>query len=187
MMKKRKKRAGFTLVELMLAVSLSVMVFAALGLLLNKSFSLWKESTAHWRLTQYARISRERILCGITNFPAGGVTNLPGLLAASNVVVKTDAGWTVIEYRHIAESGTVYQIRGWPGAAKDKNLEIRRGSTAWAYGLGRGIQAPNVKVDMFSATASNHVVTIIYRLQLPTAGKTLYQWQTITTSLLNED
>ena len=187
-MNRRNNRAGFTLVELMLAMSISIMVFAAMGLLLNKSFSLWKQSTGHWRLTQYARLSRERILCGITNFPAGGVTNLPGLLAASNLLIKVDSGWTVIEYCHIAESGTVYQIRGWPGEASDKDLQIRRGSSAWAYGLSKGATAPDVKVDMFSATETNHVVSIIYRLRLSAVGKTpLYQWQTITTSLLNED
>ena len=183
----RKNRAGFTLVELLLAVSISIVVFAAMGLLLSKCFSLWKDSTARWRLSQYARISRERILSGITNNVYGGATNLTGLLSASNVVVKVADGYTVVEYGRIDDTHNAYQIRGWPGDASDKHIQIRRGDTDWVYALGLGSSVPEIKVDRFTASVSNHVVTIAYRLGLSAAGKTFYQPQTIITSLLNEE
>jgi hypothetical protein len=187
MITRRKNRTGFTLIELLLAVSISIMVFAAMGLLLSKCFSLWKDSTAQWRLSQYARISRERILSGVTNTVFGGVTNLTGLLSASNAVVTAAEGYTVIEYGRMLDPGIVYQIRGWPGEATDKHLQIRRGSSAWVYGLSSGSADPEIKVDLFTASYISNVVTITYRLQLSAAGKTFYQPQTIITSLLNEE
>ena len=188
MINRRKNRTGFTLVELLLAVSVSIMVFAAMGMLLSKCFSLWKGATANWRLAQYARISRERILSGVTNCVIEGATNQTGLLSASNAVVTTwGSGWTVVQYGRMAEPGVVYQIRGCPSEATDKDLQIKRGSDDWVYGLSTGTNAPDIKVDLFSASASNHIVTISYRLQLSAAGQTFYQWQTITTSLLNEE
>ncbi|MEI7850870.1 MAG: prepilin-type N-terminal cleavage/methylation domain-containing protein [Kiritimatiellales bacterium] len=182
-----KNRTGFTLVELLLAVSLSIMVFAAMGLLLSKCFSLWKDSTAQWRLSQYARISRERILSGVTNYVSGGVTNLTGLLAASNAVVTADAGYTTIAYNLATETGVLYQIRGWPGESSDKHLQIKRQGSDWVYALSSGSAAPEIKVDLFSASYFSNVVTISYRLQSSVAGKPVYQPVRITTSLLNEE
>lgn len=158
-----------------------------MGLLVGKCFSLWKDSTAHWRLSQYARISRERILSGITNKVSGGVTNLTGLLSASNAVVTAELGYTVINYGRMDEGSMVYQIRGWPGENENKHLEIRKGSADWVYALSSGSSEPDIKVDCFTASVTNHVVTIVYRLQLSAAGKNFYQKQTIITSLLNED
>lgn len=187
MKSRRKNRTGFTLVELLLAVSLSIMVFAAMGLLLSKCFSLWKDSTAQWRLSQYSRISRERILSGITNRVSGGATNLTGLLSASNAVVEVGEGYTTVEYGRMDDPGAVYKIRGWSGQSDSKHLEIKREPDAWVYALSSGRAEPAIRVDMFNASTSNHVVTITYRLQLSTAGKTFYQPQTIITSLLNEE
>jgi type II secretory pathway pseudopilin PulG len=188
MKNRRKNRTGFTLVELLLAASISIMVFAAMGMLLSKCFSLWKQSTAQWRLSQYARISRERILSGITNVAiSDGAMNLTGLLSASNAVVTADGGYTVINYGRMTEGSTVYQIRGWQGEANNTHIQIRRASSAWVYALGSGTNEPEIKVDSFTALATNHVVTITYRLRLQAAGKTFYQPQTIITALLNED
>jgi type II secretory pathway pseudopilin PulG len=192
MKNRRKNRVGFTLIELLLAVSLSIMVFAAMGLLLSKCFSLWKQSTAQWRLSQYSRISRERILSGVTNVViSGGATNLTGLLSASNAVVTAEWGFTVIRYGRMAETNMVYEIRGWPGESTNTHLQARRRTDSstnnWVYLLSSGSAEPEIKVDLFTALATNHVVTITYRLQLQAAGKTFYQPQTIITALLNED
>jgi hypothetical protein len=186
MISRRKDSAGFTLVELLLAVSLSIMVFAAMGMLLTKCFSLWKDSTAHWRLTQYARISRERILSGVTTCVLNGATNLTGLLSATNADITASSGYTVIGYGRVEEPGVVYQIRGWTGEADNKNLQIKAGASGWVYALGSGTNEPDIKVDSFTASAIDHVVTIAYRLRLSAAGRTFYQQQTITTALLNE-
>jgi len=186
MMNRRKNKVGFTLVEVLLATSVSIMVFFSMGMLLTKCFSLWKDATANWRLAQYARISRERILCGFVNYVSGGVTNQTGLLSATNAVVTTDSGWTYIQYSRI-DDPVVYQIRGWLSSADDKDMQLKRGFSVWVYGLSSGSTAPEIKVDLFSATVTNDVVTIMYRLGLPSAGKTFYQQQTITTSLLNQE
>jgi hypothetical protein len=186
-MNRQKNRAGFTLVELLLAVSLSVMVFFAMGTLLTKCFSLWKDATAHWRLAQVARISRERILCGVTNFVSGGVTNLTGILSASNAVITLDSGWSVIGYGRADEPSVLYQIRGWPGEGDDKNIQLRRGVASWVYGQSSGAAEPDIKIDSFTSSISNNIVTITYRLRLSAAGKTFTQPHTIYTSLINSE
>lgn len=182
-----EKQTGFTLVEVLLAASVAIMVFLAMGLVLSKSFSLWKDATAHWQLAQYARISRERILCGFTNNVSGGSTNLAGLLSASNAVVTINSGWDYISYNKLDETDVVYQVRGWPDEADDKNIQLRKGSASWVYGQSTGSDEPGVKVDKFSASVSNDLVTIIYRLRLSSAGKTFTQWQTINACLVNKE
>lgn len=186
-MKLHVKNGGFTLVEVMLAVSISVMVFFAMGMVLSKCFSLWKDATANWRLAQYARISRERILCGVTNYVAGGATNQTGLLSASNAVITLSAGWSIIEYSRLDEPGVAYQIRGWSDTADDKNIQIRRGAADWVYGQSSGSAQPEIKVDSFTAAASNDIVIISYRLRTSIAGRTFTQPQTISAWLVNRE
>jgi hypothetical protein len=185
-MNRKKNKTGFTLVEVLLAVSISIMVFFAMGMLLSKCFSLWKDATANWRLAQYARISRERILSGFTNSVLIGITNQTGLLSATNAVVTSVSGETVLEYGREGEL-SMYQIRGWAGEADDKHIQMRKGTSAWVYGLSPGSAEPEIKVDSFTAIATNDLVTIVYRLKFFSAGKMFTQWQTITTSLLNQE
>lgn len=185
-MNRKTNRTGFTLVEVLLAVSISVMVFAAMGMLLNRCFSLWKDATAHWRLAQVARISRERILCGVINYVSGTSTNLTGLLSATNIVISLDSGWQTLSYNRANESN-LYMVRGWQGEAADKDIQLRKGSSDWVYGQGSGSAAPEVKVDLFTASVTNDIVTISYRLLFSAAGKTFVQPQTISISLLNKE
>jgi hypothetical protein len=186
-MKIRTQRAGFTLVEILLSVSISVMVFFAMGILLTKCFSLWKDATANWRLAQYARISRERILCGVTNNVSGGVTNLTGLLSATNAVIASDSGWSSVSYGRIGETGVVYTIRGWPLEADDKHIQLRRGVASWVYAQSSGTAEPEAKIDTFTAVLTNNILTVSYRLQLSAAGKTFMQPHTIQTYLINKE
>jgi prepilin-type N-terminal cleavage/methylation domain-containing protein len=186
-MKHSTNRAGFTLVEVLLAVSISVMVFAAMGVLLGKCFSLWKDATAHWRLAQVARISRERILCGVVPYAFGGITNLTGLLSATNVVLSMDSGWQTLAYQREGESAVFYTVRGWPGTADDKDIQLRKDVSPWVYGQSSGSAVPDVKVDSFAVSTSNDLITISYRLKLTAAGQTFTQPQTISASLVNEE
>lgn len=186
-MKRNTDRAGFTLVEVLLAVSISIMVFFAMGTVLNKCFSLWKDATANWRLAQYARISRERILFGVTNSISGGVTNRTGLISATNAVITTPSGWSTVSYGRLDEPGTLYEIRGWPSAGDDKHVQLRRGGAAWVYAQTAGSSEPEVKIDSFLASITNDVVTISYRLRLSSAGRTFTQPHTIQTYLINKE
>lgn len=182
-MKRKTNRAGFTLIEVLLAVSLSVMVFAAMGMLLNRCFSLWKDATANWRLAQYARISRERIL-------SGGFTNpATGLLSATNAIIVPYGSWDYVEYRTVSDVGAVQQVYGWTGLA-EQDLWLKRDSV-WAYGQGVASYpanaAPAVKVDSFIATVSNDIVNISYRLRFSAAGKVFTQPHTISAWLVNKE
>lgn len=180
------KQAGFTVVEVLLATSIAILVFLALGRVLSKSFALWKDATAHWQLAQISRITRERILCGVTNNASGSLTVLSGLLSASNAVVTADSGWSCVEYSRLDESNVVYRIRGWPDEADDKHIQLRKGLSPWVYGQSLGSDEPAVKIDAFSAAVSNDRVTITYRLRLSSAGKTFMQSQTINACLVNK-
>lgn len=180
-MNRRKYRAGFTLVELLLSVSLSIMVFAAMGLLLTKCFSLWKDATANWRLAQVARISRERILCGGFADPSGG------LLSATNAVVSDSSGWNYIQYVTVAGSGVIQQIRGWGGSSDDKSIQLKKGSGDWVYAQGSGDSEPKVKADSFAVSVNNEYVTISYQVRFSAAGKVFTLPHTISASLVNKE
>lgn len=164
-----------------MAVSLSVMVFFSMGIVLTRCLSLWRDATAHWRLAQYARISRERILYGGFTDPSGG------LLSASNVVVSVDSGWKYIQYTTATGGSSVKQIRGWDGLATDKNIQLRDGSSPWVYGQSSGAAAPIIQVDSFVAAVTNDLVTISYRMIFSAAGKTFTQPHTIQACLVNKE
>ena len=180
-MNRQKHNAGFTLVELLLAVSISIMVFAAMGVLITKCFSLWKDATAHWQMAQYSRIAHERILFGGFANPSGG------LLSATNAAVSTNSGWGIVSYETVSGTGGEKQIKGWAGEAEQDLLLKQKAQTA--YGLSAAYvssnSAPTVKVDSFFSDVTNDLVIIEYRLRLAAAGKTFTQLQTIEASLVN--
>jgi len=61
---KSKSTSGFTLLELMFAVTITVMVMAVVGTLMVSMVRLWRDCTGKWELVQHARKSREKILRG---------------------------------------------------------------------------------------------------------------------------
>ena len=184
--RKSSRRAGFTLVEMLLAVSISVMVFFAMGVLLTKCFALWKDATANWRLAQYARISRERILSGGFASPAGG------LLSATNATVHVDGGWDYVEYQTVTGTGGVQQVYGWAGSL-EQDILIRRssGTPQWTYGQSAATYSYSyntpVKVDLFAASVSNDMVNITYRMRFSAAGQVFTQPHTIHACLVNKE
>jgi prepilin-type N-terminal cleavage/methylation domain-containing protein len=169
-MKPAGKR-GFTLVEIMLATIIAVMVFAAMGMVLNKGFSLWLDSMANWRLSQYARISREHILRG------GFADPKDGLMAATNITITSYGGQDCIEYRTLMGTNGVQRIAGWNGSSS--KLWLNQGSS-WLDA------APTVELDSFAVNSTNRSIT--YRLKFSAAGKTFKLSQTIqTTNVFNFD
>lgn len=159
-----RKQAGFTLVEILLATIVSVMVFSAMGMVLTKSFSLWKDATARWQLSQYARISRERILHGGFADPRGG------LLSATNVSVVENS----VTYRTVEGSGSTQLT------VVSNSLQLAQGSN-WVNA------AQSVGADSLSSVESVNLLQIIYGLSFSAAGQTFTQSNTITAFLINKD
>ena len=165
---KRTEKRGFTLVEVMLATVIAVFVFAAMGMVLSKSFSLWLDAMANWRLAQYASLSRQRILHG------GSADPRDGLMSATSVVATTYSGQNCIEYRTMIGTGGVQRICGWDGTS----------TKLWLNGGGNWVDAASaVVLDSFTV---NGTTSITYRLSFSAVGKTFALTQTIPmTNLVN--
>lgn len=172
---RRRRRSGFTLVEVLLAVSISVIVFAAMGAVLTKCFSLWQDASAHWRLAQHARIARERILRGGFADPSGG------LLCATNISITGTSSNPDVGYATAAGDYAVYID------ADQMKLEDQS-TTNWSWGVrsGNASPAPDIEVDSMTAARNGSLLTLAYRLRFSAAGKTFIQPHTIRAYLINE-
>lgn len=60
----RIQRKGFTLVEMMVVMVLSVVVFSALASAMTQAFRFWNDANARWKLANVARLTRVRYLDG---------------------------------------------------------------------------------------------------------------------------
>lgn len=173
---------GFTLVEVMMATAISVAVFMTMGLLLTRSFTLWMEATANWRVAQHARVTRARLL-------DGGYGVGTGILSSSNLNVSTSGGWRVVNYDPIGTNGT-WQTWGWPSSSIFQDMWLCQPTNDWAWattvsewGVG---STPTVKADQFSAARTNRLLNINYTLHFSAMGKDFAQPQTIQTFLVNQ-
>ncbi len=176
------RKSGFTLTELIVALTISIMVFSAMGSLLSRCFSLWMDASAHWKLAQHSRITRARILNG--GFGAGS-----GLLSATNATVSLYGGWDLITFYPVISPG-YREVYGWMGSSP-QNVWLKNsvdGQWAWAQSVSYfGTSSdPTVKVDSFDAVLSNKVMTINYTLNFMAMGKTNKQPQTIRAYLINQ-
>lgn len=186
---RQSSRRGFTLTEIMIAVTISVFVFAAMGMVLSKCFSLWKDASAHWKLAQYARISRERILHGGFANPAGG------LLSATNVsIVETSFALNV----GYATESNFYGVCAYTNIIYPRLYLLDQKTIApywsggyddwrWGMRMDKSGTIPDVQVTHMIASNQNHLVTIAYRLQFSAGGKIFTQPQTIRAYLINEE
>jgi prepilin-type N-terminal cleavage/methylation domain-containing protein len=183
----KKTRSGFTLPEVLLAITLSVMVFAALGTLLSRSFSIWYDGMAQWKLATHARVTRIRLL-------DGGFGKGTGLLSSTNHTLHTFGGYEYVQYNPV-KSGEIYQCFGWVPTITAENVWLYNEDSAvtavWAYGQSvknLGAEAPDVKVSGFSVELSeDNVLEMSYMLRSTAAGKTFEQPQTIRVVLLNSE
>jgi len=181
---RRKKTAGFTLVEVMVASTISVAVFFAMGMILVKGFSLWRDGAARWYLAQRARVARVRLL----NF---GYNAGSGMLASSNIVVgTTENNWVYIDYTPQNETETI-RLYGGKTTGKKHPYFYRPSNPKkyWflEYAKKKGATKPSVKISSFEAAVdvTNEVLTISYDLNYTTGGKDYVQPQTITAYLVN--
>ncbi|HKL21553.1 MAG TPA: prepilin-type N-terminal cleavage/methylation domain-containing protein, partial [Tichowtungia sp.] len=175
--------SGFTLTEIMIAVTISVLIFSALGMLLSRCFSLWLGSQAEWKLAQHARVTRTRLLYG--GFGTG-----TGLLNSTNVTFDTSGGWRRVEFYPVTGGGDYYRLWGSPGSYQS-NIWIERenGYPRWAWAQEVRFSSgayPAVLVNDFSAARTNTTVTLSYTLNLSALGKTYELPQVVQAELINE-
>lgn len=189
----KRNRRGFTLVEVMLAVTISVFVFAGMGVLLSRAFNLWMEGAARWKLAQYSRITRERILRG-----GFGVsqTNVPleGLLVATNISIESVSSARNVAY---ATETNFYGICAYTNIVSPRLYLIDQNSMApywfggytdWRWGVenrkGGGI--PEIEITHMDASHSNSVVELVYQLRYAAMGRQFTQPTTVRAYLINE-
>ncbi len=186
MMNKRTRR-GFTLPEVLLSTVLSVMVFFALGTLLSRSFSVWYDGMAQWKLATHARVTRTRLL-------DGGFGKGTGLLSATNHTINPYGNWEYLEYYPIL-SGEKYRSYGWIPTNSPQNIWLNNEDpllpVKWAYGQNvgnAGNTSPDVKVGGFDAEfVEDDVLELTYTLYFSAGGKTNEHPQTIRVVLLNSE
>lgn len=182
------RKSGFTLVEVLLASLISVLVLAAMGTLLSRSFALWMDGAARWQMAQHVRITRERILRG-GFVPAVANQPLEGLLAAgTNVNIVTNSGRLNVGY------GTLTNYYGICAQSNQLYLYNQNNSTpywsggfkSWCWAAKSGTAVPPVTVSGMTATHTNPVLTIKYQMNYSAMGRTFTQPCTIRAHLINE-
>ncbi len=190
MRKMIRQKEGFTLVEVMISMAISVMVFAAMGSLLVKTLRLWGEGAGEFHLANQARAARARLMNGGIIPDLGPGT---GLLSISEVTsIKTNPNWCTLEYQAAALDNKFW-IEGSVDntAPADKSVFIKANKGAgqsWLMmiGIKRGQQnLPDVKATTCNMTYSNKVLSVRYILSYDVAGKTYEYPQIIQAYLIN--
>lgn len=169
------------MVEMMMAIVISVVVFAALGTLLTRCFSMWLEAEAQWKLAQHARVARIRLLNG--GFGVG-----TGLLSASNVTTSAYSSWTKVSFEPVGAA--TYEVYGWPGS-EQMHLWMKNPDEDWAWATIVGSHdagsAPDVYVNHFKAQVTNDIVRLSYTLNFSAIGRNFELPQVVEAHLVNRD
>ncbi len=181
---RRKRREGFTLVEVMVSVAISMVVFFAMSTILVRGFSLWRDGASRWYLSQRARVARVRLL----NFSYNAGS---GMLASSNIVVGADGNWVTINYTPQDSSTTLCLYGGHTGSGKRNPYFFRPDNPKryWflEFAQKKSSTKPPVKTSDFQASVNttNEVLTVSYNLHYSNGGQKYVQPQTITAYLIN--
>jgi len=181
---RRRKIAGFTLVEVMVATSISMLVFFAMSSVLVKGLSLWRDGASRWYLTQRARVARVRLLN--YSYNAGS-----GMLASSNIVVGADGNWVTVDYTPQDSSTPLRLYGGHTGSGKRSPYFFRPDNPKryWflEFAKKKSATKPPVQTSDFQASVdtTNEVLTVSYNLHYENGGREYVQPQTITAYLIN--
>ncbi len=181
-----KRNHGFTLVEVLIALSLSTLVFFAMGSVLSRCFAFWRDSTAHWELAQQAKQTRMRLLHN--TFLEGN-----GLLSANYIKKRSSrldfrlledpnsyrlyAGYTTSETfpAYFQKPSSFPSAERYFWLTKTSHRNSRSGSRV----------SPSVSMNNFTPTLDGDVLTMKYTLKKEIGGKTYEQKQTVTVHLIN--
>jgi prepilin-type N-terminal cleavage/methylation domain-containing protein len=181
-----QQKGGFTLVEMLMALVVSVSVFMAMNVLLVNVTRLWVNGAGQWYLANQARVARARILSGGMG-PGTGVLSMDELTS-----IKTNPNWCTIAYQ-TAGSTEKYWIRGSVEnpASKDRAIFIKNnhgGEQTWLMMLGRKQSwkdKPEVESLNFDASLSGDVLTLRYDISFQSGGQVFEQPQIIRAHLVN--
>ncbi len=175
----REKKTGFTLIELMMVLTISILIFSAMNMVLSRSFSFWRDGMGRWQLAQQARQTRARILHN--NFLNGY-----GMLSIDSLSLEDDR----IEYTLLGD-GDDYFFH--TGSSSDTNTQpyFNYDSGTVEYWLLRAAEklannAPIIRISHFTPTLSNDVLTLNYQLIHELGGKRYEQPQVIQAYLVNQ-
>ena len=183
----KKDRSGFTLPELLIATVIGISVFFAMGTLLSRSFSIWYNGMAQWKLAQHARVTRIRLL-------DGGFGKGSGLLSSKDIEIASSDDWIYLKYFPVY-SGKEHRTYGWSTDSDLKDLRLETTDMSFpvqnAYAQSvkfYGDEAPDVKVNEFDVTqVSSQTLQLTYTLRFSAAGRNFEHPQTVRAVLLNSD
>ena len=164
-MKQPRDRSAFTLVELLVATTLSLLVVSMVLTILVRNSGVWRDGLARAHISEQSRLARERILHGING--KFGLRNA----MRSQLVCGTDE----ILFQDAGASNAIILVlrRDQPPAWLDEsgsNLVVRGGVLVEDVALSMEMNMLNI--DLVLAFLSN--------------GKAYYQPQQIRVYLLNE-
>ncbi len=172
------------MVEVMVAASISMLVFFAMSTILVKGFSLWRDGASRWYLTQRARVARVRLLN--YSYNAGS-----GMLSSSNIVARTRGAWKTVEYIPQDAVDTLRLYGGHTGSGKRNPYFFRpdKPKRYWflEFAKKKTATTPPVQTSDFQASVdtTNEVLTVSYNLHYENGGREYVQPQTITAYLIN--
>jgi prepilin-type N-terminal cleavage/methylation domain-containing protein len=187
-MMKTEPCRGFTLVEVLLSTVIAVLVFAAMGSLLVKGFSVWSDATAYWHLAQQSRVARARIL-------SGGEGPGTGILSVSKIYdIDKGEDWSTVKYA-VSRINNEFWLRGFVTEASQANQSLfikdnTTGEESWAIIVGeKGSEyaMPDLSASSFDAELNGDVLTLNYVLRYRAGGRRYEQAQRIMAYLINKD
>jgi len=165
--------AGFTLIEVMIALSVSVLVLGGTAMVMVQMVRLWRDATAQWELAQQARVARERVLRGLDGCYGIREADTNTWCANNQIWFHAEngmpGGQQCVVYVNSSDELKSYTFSGDP--PKMLNREGVKTEVA-------GIPA------VFSL--SNGVITCTFSNTYALMGKTYSHIQVVTTRIINE-
>lgn len=173
----KKLKAGFTLAEMMVSLSIGLVVLGTTASLLVQIYWSWRDGIAMWYLSQEARVARERIVRGIEGsygVREGSFDTVTIQAGASTQVKRLDFDDETIKCR----------IQTNPGLGASQR--------ALAGGTGNGTPLPLLNSSLsddkllFTLDSVNRILTTDLTLSFQWGGKTYVHTQQIAIYMVND-
>ncbi len=175
----RRRKSGFTLVEVLMVMTISVIVFSMAGATLSRCFSFWRDSVGRWQLSQQARQTRARLL-------HNAMLNGGGLLSVSTLSIESDR----LDYKLLDDAET-YHLHAGSATATSNHPYFKSDTDPKEFWMVRTANksadnTPPVYMSRFTPTlTSNDILTITYTLHHEIGERSYEQPQIIRAYLVN--